>query len=214
MRFLCILPVLLTLTACGVVGGMTGPLVLEVSPTYAALALAGAPVLQVGVEAAGTATLARREGLRAGVATYVTPDGAAVILQDGMLRGTRGLGADLLASDIAAPRDLILSLREGTAARFHTFLDGENQAVTQRFVCAVAVQGAREIAIGAEPLGTVLVTEDCGDFVNYYWVLPTAARVVQSRQWGGAFSGVIVMREVAPCGRLPPSVIRRDCGPA
>lgn len=198
MRVICILPFLLALSGCAVVGGVTGPLVPEVSPTYAALARAGAPVLQVGVESAGTATFARREGLRAGITTYVTPDGAAVILQDGMLRGTRGLGADMLASDIAASHDLILSLRDGTAERFHTFLDGGNQAVTQRFVCDVAVQGAREIAIGAERMRTVLMTENCRDFVNYYWVVPGAGRVVQSRQWSGAFSGMLVIREVAP----------------
>jgi len=171
-------------------------------PTYAALMQAGVPVMQVGVEAAGTATFARRETLRGGIATFLTPDGVAVIVQDGMLRGTRGLGADMLASDIAASRELVLSMRSGRVERLHSFLDGEDRAAMRRYVCDIAVQGPRAIGLGTLQIDTVLLTEDCAgseeEFVNYYWVLPAARRVVQSRQWGGAFSGMIVMRDVAP----------------
>jgi len=183
----------LLLAGCGV--GTT-------DPTYIALTEARAQVMQVGVEAAGTAVLARREALRDGIATFLTPDGASVVTQDGMLRGTRGLGADMLASDIAASRALVLTMQGGTVERIHTFLDGENHAVPRRFGCIIEVQGPRQIAIGLQQLDTILLTENCTNpeqaFVNYYWVLPTASRVVQSRQWGGAFSGMLVMRDVAP----------------
>lgn len=208
MRIAALTGLLMLLAACGTEADhrqyLPGPMLTGQpaipSERFAALQLAGAPILQVGIEQVGTASVALLEASRDGVESYLSPDDVAIILGAGMLRGTRGLPADMLASDITASLRHVLSRQPGTVERFHTFLDGENRAVTQSYHCTIEVVGDRDIVIGDDNLATVLVTEDCGNadqsFTNVYWVDVDAGRIVQSRQWSGAFNGMIAMRDV------------------
>ena len=208
MRVTALIGTILALSACGTEsnnaqsflqilapGQPSGP-----SERFAAMTGSTAPLLQVGIEEAGTATYALLEVSRDGVDSFITPDDVALILERGMLRGTRGLAQAMLASDISASLQAVLSVQPGEVTRFHTFLDGENNAVTRSYVCQIAVAGPRNIAIGSVSIDTELMTEECRNaeqnFTNVYWVQTAPPRIVQSRQWAGDFNGMLVMRDV------------------
>lgn len=154
------------------------------------VALEGAPEMVAAVERRQSAARFRRARLRDGVETWLGEDGVTLGFRGGLLVETRGLGGDLLASDVGPS---LAKLRiGGTVRRRMTWLSGEDQAQPLGFDCRIASRGSREIAGGA----AVLIEEDCagaaGGFTNLYWL--RGARVVQSRQWAGPFTGMMAMR--------------------
>lgn len=166
------------------------------------LAQSGAPRLQVGFPATGRSGVMLREASRDGVQTWVSADGAALVLQDGLLRGTSGFGAGLLSSDIAGSRALVLAKQPGVADRFHTYLTGNDRAVTRTYRCTIENRGNRLIETAAGTTAAILVAERCQSldqqFLNLYWVSPTGRDMLQSKQWTGPFLGHVSTRAVMP----------------
>ncbi len=185
------------LTACGAL-----PLpgrAPAVDPGFAALAQAGAPRLQVGLLSQRAGTVVVRDTVRDGYATWVSQDGASLTLNRGMLVATRGLGGDMLGSDVSEPLAIVLQRSPGRVTRFHTFLDGENRPVRRAYICDIEDRGPRELTFGAATLQTRLIGEDCASqdqtFLNLYWIDGTG-QIVQSRQWAGDFAGILTFRIV------------------
>lgn len=169
-------------------------------PRFITLLEAEAPSLQIGfveTESNGTLLLERQDGE---MAYWLSADGAQVILQSGVLHGTRGLGAGLLASELSQPVAMIKGLRSGTAERFHTFLDGSDRAVPRTYACIFEDQGTRRIQMGTRRVATRLMREECRSltetFVNLYWVAPDSRRILVSRQWAGPAFGALSTRVV------------------
>ncbi|MEL7257828.1 MAG: YjbF family lipoprotein, partial [Pseudomonadota bacterium] len=131
---------------------------------------------------------------------WLSPEGAQVILQDGMLHGLRGFGEGLLASELTEPLALVRGLRPGVSDRFHTFLDGNDRAVTRTYRCLIERIGPEEIALADIQVNTVLMVERCRSldqsFENFYWVAPARSQIVLSRQWAGPFLGALSTRVV------------------
>lgn len=126
-------------------------------------------------------------------------DDTQIILQDGMLHGTRGLGEGLLASELSQPLALVRGLAPGVSDRFHTYLDGNDHAVTRTYRCVIGVEPAAPLS--PERPGLVhLVREDCKSldqaFTNVYWVDPKSRKILQSRQWVGPRIGSISTRVI------------------
>jgi len=172
------------------------------TPRFQALAEAGTsvPALQVALveqDRAGTVLL---ESQRNGIDTWLTPDGATLIMRQGMLVGTRGFGAGMLASDVDQPLSMVLNGRQGYSDRFHTFLNGNDETNTRTYRCEIVNRGAREISVGDKPTQTRLMAEDCKSldqsFLNLYWVSASGNRIVQSRQWAGDYLGIVTTRAV------------------
>lgn len=211
MRWRRILPALaLALAACGGTASRDSPIKLvtdsfgltqtQVSPRFAAVFKAEAPLLQVSFVEAGISSnlvLERRDGA---FDYWLSPDGAHLILQSGMLHSTRGVGEGLLASELSEPLALVRNRRAGVSDRFHTYLDGNDRTVTRTYRCVVTNEGRKEIALATGPVRPVLMTENCRsldqEFVNFYWVMPSSGQIVQSRQWAGPVSGAISTRIV------------------
>ncbi len=143
---------------------------------YAALVRAGAPA-RSAVPAEGPTLELRRAALLPGGGTlWLSPSGSGFTFEDGLLVATRGVGEDLMSSDLTQLRALLRAGRDGTAERFHTTLDGEGQVVLESYVCTVTVRG-----------GTA--REDCAgltrNFVNNYTIAPGTGTVLSSRQRTG-----------------------------
>lgn len=203
-----ILPLCGLLLGCGTVDvedTLLGPVVSrfeepEYAPRFTALAAAQAPALQIGFverQEGGTLLLERREGA---FDYWLTPEGAQLILQDGMLHGTRGFGEGLLASDLREPLAHVRNLQSGYSDRFHTYLDGNDRAVTRTYRCLFTRGKTGDIALRSGAVQTVQMRENCRsldqEFTNIYWVTPEARRIVQSRQWAGPFIGALSTRVV------------------
>jgi len=174
----------------------------EFDPRFIALAKAGdkVPALQVALLEGDRSSTVLLESRRDGFDTWLTPDGATLIMRQGMLVGTRGFGAGMMASDVDQPLAMVLNGREGFSDRFHSFLDGNDEITTRTYRCKIESRGAREVSIGGRPTQTRLMAEDCKSrdqaFLNLFWVSRSGNRIVQSRQWAGDFLGIVTTRVV------------------
>lgn len=172
----------------------------KVEPRAQSLYKAGAPQMQVGIPKTGKNGTLILETRRDGIETWLSGDGATLILDHGMLRGTRGFGVGLLASDVAQSSALVHGRRKGRASRFHTFLTGTDKAVTRSYVCRIESRGARTVDLSSGTVPARLMAETCRnpeqEFTNLYWVADGDGRIVQSRQWMGDYLGHVSLRVV------------------
>lgn len=172
----------------------------DMVPRFARLARDETAVLQVGLvdqKASFAMLLERRDGA---FDYWLTGTGEQIVLQHGMLHSTRGFGEGLLASDISQPLARVRGMQPGYSDRFHSFLDGNDRAVTRTYRCLIENSGAQTIELGTGPVNTVLMTENCRsldqEFTNFYWVVPATGRIIQSRQWSGPRLGALSTRVV------------------
>lgn len=145
------------------------------------------PLILVGLESQGRTQVLAMTGENQGKRTYMTESMEGLILRDGMVLGTRGLGNDLSVAE-PGTEPLIRARRAGTAPRLMRFWGGDGQEHTQAFTCTV------------EP-GPERVTETCSAgqarFENRYIVGPGGALSV-SRQWLGSGLGYVTVQVLRP----------------
>lgn len=124
-----------------------------------------------------------------GVETWLSSDLTGLMLESGMLQGTRGLGSELIASELSEPMALILSGRSGYSDRLHSYLNGNVEIVTRTYRCLVEVERNAVIPLEIGNVPTRVMTEDCKSldqsFRNTYWVSTNSGAIVQARQWAG-----------------------------
>ena len=209
-RWICLAALMAALSGCGTVveeGSALGQSFEELQrnrvdfvPRFIALLQDEAPTLQVGfidLEINGNLLLERQDGA---YEYWLSPDGGQIVLQSGMLHSTRGFGEGLLASDLSAPLALVLNLQSGWSDRFHTYLDGNDFAVTRTYRCRIENEGPRSVDILGTSVDTQLMRESCRsldqEFVNLYWVVPSRRTIVLSRQWAGPEIGAVSTRVV------------------
>ncbi len=165
-------------------------------PRVQALLRANAPRLEVGNIRKKTKGLVLLEARKDGYEYWLSGDGSQLILQNGMLHGTRGMGEGLLASELSQPLAHVLGLTSGWSDRFHTYLNGNDQAVTRTYRCQIDATSETQSGHAA----VRVVREECSSldqkFANIYWVDVSSRQIVQSRQWVGPFVGSISTRLV------------------
>lgn len=129
------------------------------------------------------------------VALWATPDGGTLSFDRGVLTATRGLGGDLMSSDVSDVVSAVLygGLSEGD--RVHTYLDQENQLVLRALRCAYSRQSGVPSSTLARTFTATQVSERCfdaagGEIANEYW-LDTTGRVRKSLQWVGPDVGYL-----------------------
>ena len=101
---------------------------------------------------------------------------------------------------LSQPLSHVRGLTSGYSDRFHTYLDGNDQAETRTYRCLFTVGKQSEVALRSKTVQTVQMRENCRsldqEFTNIYWVTPETRRIVQSRQWAGPFVGALSTRVV------------------
>ncbi len=162
--------------------GLIGPKPVKVSAaalrsqiTPALLSQLSGSVLLSEINGAGA--VMAQDGRNGAMITYIDSGRIGVSLVDGIVVGTRGLGNDLMTSDVG---DLRARMRSGgTATRINRRMTGENGIVVTSFECELSQQGNQ-------------VTEACygpsAKFENTY-LLDRAGQVAASRQWLGPETG-------------------------
>lgn len=131
--------------------------------------------------------------------TYASPNRQTVIFRDGVVTGTRGLGGDLMSSDIGESLALIHARRAGTATRVMRFLDGENHTYAFTFSCDIAVGDTRELTSGAISTQVRQVTETCRDGereISNIYMVASDGMVLASSQWLGPTTGDFSIRQL------------------
>tara|TARA_R110000787_G_scaffold46657_3_gene113325 strand:+ start:1505 stop:2212 length:708 start_codon:yes stop_codon:yes gene_type:complete len=165
-------------------------------PRFAALvADTSVPAMIMTVERRSQSGRLLREAKVNGIETWVSSDLTAVMLENGMLQGTRGLGSELFAAELSEPMALILSGKTGYSSRLHSNLKGDNRIVTRTFNCLVEASGTEAVTLEIGTIPTRIMTEDCKSldqaFRNTYWVSRKGGTIVQARQWAGDEIGYI-----------------------
>jgi hypothetical protein len=202
--------VALTLTACSdqasnrALGFLTGSYWQKpeaINPTFLALKEAGAPRKTISIQAQNLAANFHLWTVSEdGVETWLTGNGATVSIKDGMIVGTRGFGADVLAADVSKTARLVQARGEGYAVRFMTLLSGNDQAEIHSYQCLISNQGPWDLDLGdGTQKKTVLMQEDCRgygqDARNLFWLNARTNEIVQSRQWLNPTVGALVTRD-------------------
>jgi len=171
-----------------------------VDPAFVTRMQGGAEALLISIEARdGAIAPFAAVTTNKGRTTWRSGDGVSVSTQGGLLQATRGLGADMLASDTTETDRRLRANQPGTVQRFHTFLTGEDKAQIRAYVCDIRLRGPRSVDVGRGPEPARLMAEDCvglaDSFTNLYWIAPSGD-VLQSRQWAGPFTGPLAIRKL------------------
>lgn len=178
----------------GELGRTPAPAVVTEAQIATALAESPLPLALVALEKTGSQSLVREVGRNGRHATFANAKRQAVILRDGMLTSTRGLGGDLMSSETTALERLVRARQSGNAAVVLRFLDGADQPVVLRLTCAVRPGDRMPMTAGATRTTVTAVTARCTgdaqDITNTYLVAPDGY-VPGARQWGGPVIGNI-----------------------
>jgi hypothetical protein len=132
-----------------------------------------------------------------GYETFGSSDRRSVTMRNGVLTATRGLGGDLMSSDLSGVMPLITARKSGRGARIMRFLDGEDQTVEIRFDCMVTP--GQSIPVKAGQLNTTArqVTERCtagNRTITNTYLVDDYGRSVSAKQWAGATGGYLLFQ--------------------
>lgn len=182
-------------TAGGTLAGMRGGAAQEAPAPRTpeqmaaeALRVNPAPLILVGFESLGRTQVMAMTGQNGTMRTYMAPSKEALILRDGMVIGTRGLGNDL---SVAEPQTeaLIRAGRSGSAPRVMRYYSGDGLERPLSFDCAT----------GPGPAAGVIL-ESCeghgARFQNSF--MPQGGHLPVSRQWLGPRLGYITIQTLRP----------------
>ncbi|MFV0384152.1 YjbF family lipoprotein [Paracoccus sp. (in: a-proteobacteria)] len=140
------------------------------------------PLILTSLESYGTTQAMAMTGQNGAMRTFMTPNHQAVILRNGFLLGTRGLGNDMSVTE-AQTEALIRAGRAGSGQRIIRYWTGDGLETPLQFSCITAPQGGG-------------VAEECTGhgitFQNSYVV--QGGVIVASRQWGGPRLGYLTIQ--------------------
>lgn len=130
-----------------------------------------------------------------GYETFGSSDRRTVTLRNGVLTASRGLGGDLMSSDISQVAPLIAARKPGQGTRIMRFIGDDEQTAEIRFSCTVSVGGSVPVKTGAIDTSARQVTETCTtsarEITNVYLV-DGAGRSIGSKQWAGPLNGYLL----------------------
>ena len=157
------------------------------------------PLLLATLESRGLSGALVPIGQNGADTTWASADEVAVIMRGGVVRGTRGLGEDLMSA--AIPDESALRRDGGSGQRAYYHLDGDDQTVRRSYSCTSHAQGAASLVIVERPYRATRFEERCrgddGGFTNEYWFLADG-RLIQSRQWIGPSVGFLRLQRLKP----------------
>lgn len=145
------------------------------------------PLVLAGFEGIGRTQVLAMTGDNRGMRTYMTENQEALILRQGLLVATRGLGNDLNTAEVGT-EGLIRAQRAGSAQRMMRYIEGDGREHALPLDCTVT------------PSGGGRVTETCVNgqlrVQNNYLVSGGAISV--SRQWIGQRLGYVTIQTIRP----------------
>lgn len=183
-------------------GGKTTPPGPNELLTRAVIDTVTVPYAMVGIERRGAYASMTLAGQNGPFNSWVTSDGAGIVLQGDILTGTKGLGADLITADITGVAAALRPNGPASTERVHSFLDGEGRSFAMRYRCAFTPSGTEEITIIGKTYNTRVVGESCrsnqGRFENRYWIGLDDGIMWQSRQWVSDGVGSVLVLNLVP----------------
>ena len=116
--------------------------------------------------------------------SYVSDDGILLLLQNGLLAGSRGFGDDLMSSEHAAAHRAILK-GSGRYERVLRHINSQNHLEAQALNCSLTDHGAETVTILGHKHGVLRRVETCDlagrQIENIFWVAEET--IWKSQQW-------------------------------
>jgi hypothetical protein len=140
-----------------------------------------------------------------GHAIWQTADNSQITLAGGgVLVSTRGLGADLHASDAAQTVALITAGRAGTATRRHVWVDPLYRQIDLTLSCTITPAGRETLRLNGRAHPVLRLDEACTGslptgpvaIANTYWRDVRGPTLRQSIQWIGPDLGQIYLQRL------------------
>ncbi len=132
-------------------------------------------------------------------ATWGSSERRSITTKRGMLTATRGLGFDLMSSDVDGLLNLVSARREGKARLVQRYLDGENVIQAVVATCGVTRGGSQNLVAGELNQSVTQMNAACQSeghrFSNSYLV-SSSGRILQARQWHGPHFGEMAMQQL------------------
>ena len=165
-------------------GGKSAPSQVTQEQIQQAVATSTQPLILVDLEKAKSRTMLVEIGRNGSVQAFATSARQTISLQNGMARGTRGLGGDLMSVDLGGLPHLIASKSSGTVQREIRVLDGEDATLRLGFVCSVTSTRSSHKPVLYEMSESCQQSGGSIQFTNSYTV-NGAGTVLKSSQWIG-----------------------------
>lgn len=137
-----------------------------------------------------------------GVTIWQSLDGNTISTAGGLLRNTRGFGADLHSLETAPAQAALAAGEAAEYSRLFRAIDGEGALQEARLYCRLAPQGNERIDVLGRSYETLRLRETCtaqgvagAVFENDYWRGRDGV-IWQSRQWAGPELGYAELERV------------------
>ena len=155
----------------------------------------GVPILFVEIDRGQNGTLSQYPGEGIGQ-TWLAVDGSTITLENGILKATRGMGDDLMGSEISDEINWI-DLDDVSYERRMAYLRLDNKTLINEYTCTLTDMNRVEtINLFDADFSVKHVQETCrgaaGSFVNDYYI-DTEGLVRNSRQYQGEKIGYMTI---------------------
>ena len=155
----------------------------------------GVPILFVEIDRGQNGTMTQYPGVGVGQ-TWLGVDGSTVTLDNGLLKATRGMGDDLMGSEISLAINWS-DLEDVPYERQMAYLRLDNKTFIDEYTCTLTDMNSRDtINLFDADFSVKHVQETCrgaaGSFVNDYYI-DTEGLVRNSRQYQGEKIGYMTI---------------------
>ncbi|WP_415182235.1 YjbF family lipoprotein [Phaeovulum sp.] len=167
----------------------------------AALASNTGPLLLATIETQGATTVLGMIGENGSKRTYATPSQQNVVLQDGVLIATRGLGRDLMSADPGATPQLLATRTPGKSHRIQRYLDGEGIERPLRLSCTLTRGTTQSYSFAGVNWTGMQMVEVCsasGLSIGNSYLVAENGQIILSRQWIGPGLGYVALQTLRP----------------
>ncbi len=145
------------------------------------------PTIRVFLESRGASAVLTANSTLGAVTNWTDASGVSVALNQGLVVETRGLGDDMMSSDVS---NSLMALKgafgDAYYERFQTTLGGELETEFRAFQCQVSDRSATTIKISSNTVPVTRIVETCSSIgfsvSNTYWQGANGT-LWRSRQW-------------------------------
>ena len=158
----------------------------------------GVPILFVEIDRGQNGTMTQYPGVGVGQ-TWLGVDGSTITLDNGLLKSTRGIGDDLMGSEISLAIDWN-DLKEISYKRRTAYLRFDNKMLINEYSCTLKdMKNLETINLFDADFSVNHMQESCsgeaGSFVNDYYI-DTEGLVRNSRQYHGEKIGYMTIARI------------------
>lgn len=166
-----------------------------------ALAANPAPLILAQLENPPVPQVLAQVGQNGTMRTYMTPNKQALILRDGLLVGTRGLGHDLSVAEPGVLAGLIRARQAGSGQRVMRYISGDGVERPLPLTCTTAPGEMQSFAFAGRGWQARQVHETCtgqGVSIQNSYLVTADGQIPVSHQWVGPDLGHVTLQVIRP----------------